>query len=491
MHSSTTWQPRSADSETAGETAPPLAVGLNGTVINTDTLHENIISIFRRDPIQGLRLLATVLKGKAHFKREVSRIWPLDPVLLPYNDELIAYLDEQKRNGRRIGLFTAAHQSTAQAVADHLGVFDVVCGSDGETNLAGSRKLEAIREAFGSAFSYAGGAEADRPVFCASRSVVLAGDVGRLRRLVPREVAVENAFPSRRWRPRVWAKALRLEHWAKNVLVFLAPILGLEITSPMVLMQSLLLFVLMGLLASATYLVNDATDLAADRQHPYKRRRPMAAGLIAVSDGLAVAAGLIAVSLALSLMLPLACTLALLLYLATTLAYSFALKRQPVVDVFVLAGLFTLRVIAGGGVIAGPISPWLLTFSMLFFLGLATVKRYAELERVVRTGGEAVVSRGYNSRDLPLLLAAGIGSGLSAIVIFTMYLINDHYPQTIYRHPEALWIMMPILLLWTLRVWHMAVHGRMNEDPVTFALRDRTSLILGLFVILALAVAWM
>ena len=189
-------------------------------------------------------------------------------------------------------------------------------------------------------------------------------------------------------------------------------------------------------------------------------------------------------------MLPLACIFALLVYLAVTLAYSFVLKRQPIVDVFVLAGLFTLRIVAGGCIISGSISPWLLTFSMLFFLGLAIVKRYAELERVVRTGGAGVVSRGYSSNDLPLLLAAGVGSGLGAIVIFTMYLINDHYPRAVYRIQKHCGAMMPIFLLWTLRVWHITVHGRMNEDPVIFALRDRTSLVLGALVIAVLAAAW-
>jgi 4-hydroxybenzoate polyprenyltransferase len=315
--------------------------------------------------------------------------------------------------------------------------------------------------------------------------------VGRLRRLVPQGTPLEASFPSSRWRPGVWVRALRLEHWVKNTLVFVAPVLGLQIAAPMVLGQSILLFLLMGLLASATYLVNDAVDLEADRQHPRKRLRPMAAGMITICNGLTVAAGLIVFSLTLSLVLPLACTVTLLVYLAVTLAYSFVLKRKPIVDVFVLAGLFTVRIVAGGWLISGLISPWLLTFSMMFFLGLAVVKRYAELERVVRTGGEGVTSRGYTSNDLPLLLATGVGSGLGAVVIFTMYLINDHYPRAIYKSPEALWVMMPVLLLWTLRTWHITVHGRMNEDPVVFALKDRASLFLGAFIIMTLITAWL
>ena len=147
--------------------------------------------------------------------------------------------------------------------------------------------------------------------------------------------------------------------------------------------------------------------------------------------------------------------------------------------VVVLGGLFALRIIAGGFLVPTFVSPWLLTFSMLFFLGLAVVKRYAELERVVRSGGSDVVSRGYSGKDLPLLLATGVASGIAATVIVAIYLITDQYPRGIYRHPEALWAMVPILLLCVLRVWHLTVHGCMNEDPVVFALKDRISLVLG------------
>lgn len=468
----------------------PLAVDLDGTLISADALHEGFLTALRAAPDRAGELLGTLREGKASFKRRVAAASPVDPSLLPYNRDLLAFLRDQKARGRRIGLFTAAHQSIAQAIADHLGLFDVVRGSDGETNLSGTRKLAAIREAFGSDFAYVGDHRVDRPIFEAARSVLLVGPVGRLLRFVPSGTAIEGTFPAPRFDPRVWAKALRLGHWAKNALVFVAPLLSLQILAPATLAQSLLLFVLMGLMASGTYLVNDAFDLAADRAHPVKRNRPLAAGLVSVRDALVVAAGLVVTSLALSLLLPLACMGALLAYFAVTHAYSFALKRQPIVDVFVLAGLFTLRILAGGAVIAGAVSPWLLTFSMLFFLGLATVKRYAELERVVREGGEGVVSRGYTAKDLPLLLAAGVGSSFGAIVVFMTYLINDQYPKAVYGTPDALWVMMPIVLLWTLRIWHLTVHGRMNEDPVDFALKDRTSLVLGLLAALTFAFAW-
>jgi 4-hydroxybenzoate polyprenyltransferase len=289
---------------------------------------------------------------------------------------------------------------------------------------------------------------------------------------------------------RLWAKALRLEHWAKNLLVFTAPVLSLGILTRDILAEALLLFVLMGLLASATYLVNDLVDLDADRHHPRKRHRPFAAREIPPRDGLVAAAALIVISLTGSWFLPIGCTAALGAYLVGTVSYTLALKRQPIIDVVALAGLFTLRVLAGGFLVPTFVSPWLLTFAMFFFLGLALVKRYAELERVVRFGASGIKSRGYTAKDLPLILSTGIVSGVSAIVIITVYLINEQYPREIYRRPEALWAVIPILLYWILRVWHLTLHGRMHEDPVTFALKDPGSAVLGGMLVLVLVAAW-
>jgi 4-hydroxybenzoate polyprenyltransferase len=285
----------------------------------------------------------------------------------------------------------------------------------------------------------------------------------------------------------VWLRALRMRHWVKNALVFVAPVLAFE--SAMSLVRATILFVLLGVLASATYLINDLLDLAADRAHPIKRFRPLASGALRARDATVVAAALIIGSLLLSLTLPFGCTVALLAYLAITLSYSLALKRLPMLDVMVLAGLFTLRVLAGSTIVSGPISSWLLTFSMLFFLGLAMIKRYAELDRVSRLADGEGKARGYTQQDLPILLAAGLASGISAIVIFVVYLINEQYPRAIYGYPGALWGIMPVLLAWTLRLWHLSVHGRMNEDPVVFALKDRFSLASGVVVLLILFVA--
>lgn len=468
----------------------PLAVDLDGTLVPIDTLHEGMFAALRSDRNGTFEAVKRITDGKAVVKRGIAERAGFDPALLPYNETLLNYLREQKERGRKIGLFTAADQSIADAVATYLGLFDVVRGSDGAVNLSGTRKLAVINEEFGERFAYAGDAPVDAPLFAAAAAVILVGPIRRLERFVRPGTVIEACFPVERAGVQTWARALRVSHWAKNALVFVAPALGLGLLDPAVVISAVILFVSLGLLASATYLLNDLLDLSADREHPQKRFRPIAAGQIPALDAVAVGIALGVAAFALAAALPLYALLAVAGYLVVTLAYSLLLKREPIIDVFVLASLFTLRVYAGSTLLPEPASPWLLTFSMLFFLGLAMVKRYAELDRVVRSGGEAVVSRGYTSKDLPLVVSAGIASGFGAIGIMMMYLMAEQYPSGVYARPELLWGLMPLILLWTLRIWHLAVHGRMSEDPVVFAMRDKFSLSLGLFALMILLFSW-
>jgi 4-hydroxybenzoate polyprenyltransferase len=468
---------------------PPLAVDLDGTLILADTSHEGLLSIFKAKPLDVTELAGSLRTGKAALKRKAAQGVSFDPVSLPYNQDVLSYLREQHRNGRRLGLFTSADQSIADAVAEHLDLFEVAVGSNGSANLSGVRRLAAIRECFGKSFAYAGNDARDRTIFREAHQVVLVGPVEKLRGYLPAGQVVEAVFPSRTALTH-WIRAVRPEHWTKNILIFVAPTLGFHLVTPTIALQTAILFAAMSLLASAMYLVNDLFDIASDRQHPVKRFRPFAAGSLTVRSGAFAAVGLAALAFLLGTLLPPAGLTVLTAYLGVTVLYNLGLKRQPIVDVVVLAGLFTLRVLAGSLLLPSPISPWLLSFSMLFFLGLAMVKRYAELDRVIQAGGSEVISRGYSARDLPLLLASGIAAGFSSVVLFTIYLINEQYPRDIYGNPGLLWAVMPVLLVFILRVWHLAVHGKMDEDPVTFAFKDRFSLMLGALMGLVLMAAW-
>jgi 4-hydroxybenzoate polyprenyltransferase len=284
-------------------------------------------------------------------------------------------------------------------------------------------------------------------------------------------------FPGTRPSMRTWIKAIRLHQWAKNGLIFVPAVLAHVISKPQVLLQGGLAFIAFGLCASSVYMVNDLFDLAADRQHPRKRHRPFAAGLISMRGGLAVALLLFTVATIIAAAVGSRFVAVLAGYYGLTWLYSLRLKRVPLLDVMMLAGLYTLRIIAGAAAMQIPLSFWLLAFSVFMFLSLGFVKRYAELEDTRKAGKLIGHARGYRESDLPLIMSLGTAAGYCAIVVMALY-INSSDSQSLYQHHKPLWLICPLMLFWISRVWIVASRGAMHDDPVVFALRDRVSLLI-------------
>lgn len=289
---------------------------------------------------------------------------------------------------------------------------------------------------------------------------------------------------------RRWIEALRLHQWAKNLLLFVPLLLAGpagDVASYLTVSLGLVVFCA---LASAGYVINDLVDLEADRQHRAKRQRPFAAGHLRIRHGVVAVLVLLAIAVACCIPLPARFQLMAAAYFGGTLMYSLGLKRVPMLDVLVLAGLFSVRILAGAVLLPLPVSPWLLTFSMFLFLSLALVKRYTELADAEAQGAATIASRGYRVEELVLLLVIGGASAIASTVIFVVYLINEQFPSGVYRAPHWLWLIFPVLLFWLLRIWRLAVCGRMHDDPVLFALRDPASLALGVLVLALLGLAW-
>jgi 4-hydroxybenzoate polyprenyltransferase len=439
-----------------------------------------------------------LMGGKASLKRHIAATVQLDVVHLPYNRELLQYLEQQKAAGRTIYLATAADGDTAQRVADHLGLFTGVLASDGNLNLAGKNKLAAFQSQFGDNFCYIGNALPDLTLLQHCQQPMVAnptrGLTAALRRarITPVRVFEERVSPLK-----AWPKAIRIHQWAKNVLIFL-PLLLAHTAARGLSAAALLAFLSFGLCASATYIVNDLLDLEADRQHPRKRRRPFASGDLSVIAGIIVVALFLAASLVLALLVPhaieaLSPQLALSrphyflwwlgIYLVTTLSYSLRLKRAVLVDVIVLSGLYTIRILAGSAATGVVVSAWLAGFSIFFFLSLAFVKRFAELESLRERGGATAGGRGYHVSDIEQLRSFGSASGYASVVVLTLYISNLDAAQ-LYHHTNRLWLLVPVLLLWISRLWLLASRGSLNEDPVVYAITDRRSLLLGVLVVL-------
>ena len=435
--------------------AIPLCVDLDGTLVKSDTLVDSALALARHHPAQLLKLPGWLLQGKAALKRHITSAVTLDVAHLPYNRELLQYLEQQRASDRPIYLATAADSALAHRVADHLGLFTGVLASDGTTNLAGTNKLAAFREKFGDQFSYIGNALPDASLLQGCQQPMVANPTAALRsalraaKVIPVRTFIEQASPIK-----AWSKALRLHQWAKNVLIFL-PLMLAHAWDRGLIAAACVAFLSFGLCASATYIVNDLLDLDADRQHPRKRRRPFASGDLSAITGVAVVFLFLIGAFLLALIVPRVVTTLsplhgllapykfvqwLLIYLFTTLAYSLRLKRAVLVDVIVLSGLYTIRILAGSAATGVEVSTWLGGFSIFFFLSLAFVKRFAELESLRERGGESVKGRGYHVADIEQLRSFGSASGYASVVVLTLYISNLSAAQ-LYHHTNRLWLL--------------------------------------------------
>jgi 4-hydroxybenzoate polyprenyltransferase/phosphoserine phosphatase len=465
----------------------PLCIDLDGTLIRSDMLIEAVFGLLKQNPFYAFFLPLWLAKGKAHLKQQIAERVDLDVTLLPYNERLLTYLREEKAAGRRLILATASNVHYAEQVALHLGFFDEVLASDAKTNLSGPRKGDRLVAAFGErGFDYAANEGVDLPIWAKAGGAILVDTSPPIARQVQAVTPVVQTFSSPRPDVKAYLKAIRLHQWLKNVLVFVPVVMAHEWGNTTLLLQAAIAFLAFGLCASSVYVLNDLLDLEADRQHPTKRRRPFAAGMLSLRQGLLLIPLLLGAAFALALLLPPLFLAVLAVYYAATLAYSLRLKSAVLIDVLVLAGLYTLRVIAGGAATGLGPSFWLLAFSMFLFLSLALVKRYSELLLVQAQEKEVAAGRGYRLVDLETLAQFGMASGYAAVLVLALY-INSTAVGALYRVPEALWLICPLFLYWISRVWLLARRNLMHQDPVLFAIEDRRSH--WLFVLMA-GIVW-
>lgn len=465
----------------------PLAVDLDGTVITTDLLWEALVRAFKVNPLVLFLVPIWLFGGKARLKQELAKRVTIDASLLPYRAEFIDFLRAEKSKGRRLVLATGSAKSFADAVAAHLGIFDQVMASEGAVNLTSSRKRDALVDAFGDGgFDYAGNSREDIKVFdAASNAIVVAPD-----RVAARYQAENGAslFSGHKQSIKTILKLLRVHQWAKNVLIAVPAVLANDLGRLATDFAIVLAFISFSLLASAIYIINDLFDLDADRRHKTKRNRPLAAGTVSISSGVVVAIALITVSAAVSLYLPPFFQLVLAGYAVLTTAYTAALKRMLLIDVLALAGLYTVRVIAGAAATQIEVSFWLLAFSVFFFLSLALVKRYVELDTTAETDKAKISGRGYRVTDRQVLAESGIAATFSSVLVLALYIDSDQV-KMLYERPYLIWLLCPIVLYLSLRIWVLARRGEMHEDPVVFILSDWRSQVMVLAGALLVAAA--
>jgi len=453
-------------------------VDLDGTLIRTDILWESVIQLWRKPMVAARALFALLAGGKAGFKNTVAENTEVDPALLPYRDEVLEFIRAQRASGRDVVLATATHHLVARRIADHLGLFSRVFATEGTTNLSARAKRDVLAACYGErGFDYIGDHEKDMQIFSTAREALLVNPSPSLARRAAAVGTVSQVFRDERVTPATFARAVRMHQWPKNILVAIPLLTAHLVYSPEAWVLTGVAFFAFCCVASATYLVNDLLDLQSDRMHAQKRHRPLASGHLAIPAAMAWSMGLGMFGLAIAIaFLPRAFVGYLGVYVALTLAYSFDLKRRLLIDALSLAILYTLRILAGGAALEVPVSEWLLMFSLFMFLSLAFLKRGIELQS--HKGGGKVSGRGYAPVDLETIRVIGISSGLMSVLVFAFY-INSPVVSQLYRSPQILWLMCPLLIYWIARIWFLAARGEVHHDPVVFALLDYRSLLAG------------
>lgn len=468
------------------DTEIALVVDLDGTLTRSDTLHEGLLALAGSNPMKLLRLPGWLREGRAGLKARVADEILVDPDSLPMNEAVLAVLQEARAAGRHTALVSAADHRQVTRVAEAVGLFDEAYGSAEGKNLKGTGKAAFLTEHFGAGkFDYIGDSKADLPVWSAARQAITVEAGPALRQAA--EAANSNARhispPESVWR--AMFKAMRPHQWSKNALLFL-PMLAAHDLSKLSLV--ILGFIAFCLTASAVYVINDLLDLSADRAHPRKRNRPFAAGTLSPATGLGMAAVLFCLAIITGLATGNPAFLGVLgIYVATTFLYSIWLKSRLIIDILMLASLYTVRIIAGGAAASVVISPWMLGFSMFLFLALAAVKRQAELTDQLASG-RASTRRAYQIDDLPIVRSIALSACQAAVLVLALY-ISSPDVQVLYTRPELLWMICPLLLYWSIRMVMKAHRGHMPDDPIVFAVTDGVCIAIAVLCLIVVLVA--
>jgi 4-hydroxybenzoate polyprenyltransferase len=469
-----------------------LCTDLDGTILLGDSFWESFLSLIGTHAWYIILVPFWLLRGKAALKHEIARRVTLNASTLPMRRELVEFLRAEKSKGRKVILATGSDVKIARGVAEVLGVFDAVLASDGETNLAGEKKRQAIQELVGKrGFDYVGNSWDDVPIWRVATSAIAVRPSPRLLTRLQKTATVSRVFEEREnYSTSLW-HSLRPQHWVKNLLVFVPIVMAHDVRDPTRMFDVLVCFLSFSVAASGVYLLNDLLDLEEDRHHPQKKYRAFASGKVPVSAGIVLVPILFGAGLVMAWLVSPLLAGVIALYVLGTTAYSTYAKRLPIVDVLFLAGLYLLRILAGGVSAKVPVSFWLLAFSMFLLLSLAFTKRHAELiaQKNSNEGSECRESkRGYRLQDLDLVRQFGVSSGYLSVLVLALY-VNGRQVTALYHHPQVIWLACPLLLFWISRTWFLANRGKLSEDPVVFAAHDPVSYLLGLCLILILLVA--
>ncbi|KGG00282.1 MULTISPECIES: UbiA family prenyltransferase [Prochlorococcus] len=461
-----------------------LSVDLDGTLIKTDMLFETFWSSFSNDLLIPLKAFFALFRGKSNLKKMLYDKSSLDIKSLPYNQEVIKYIYSHRSKGGKVALVTASTQKLAEAISKHLNLFDEVYGSTSIVNLEGFAKAKLQKKVFGEGnFDYIGNSSADLQSWEISNKAITFNAGKFLKRKC--EYLNNNTFhltdTSKRGILGPFLKEIRPYQWIKNILIFL-PMIAAQNFDKTIFFQALFGFIAFSSTASSVYILNDLLDIKSDRNHPQKCKRPFAAGDLSFSIGMTLGILILLIGLIFGYAVGFSFLTVLLTYYVITVFYSIYLKRKPLVDLFILAGLYTLRLLAGGVATNLNISFWLFSFSLFIFLSLAAIKRQSELIDMINRGKTIANNRGYKVSDLDFIRSIAISSGLMSALVLALY-VNSPKVLVLYSNPTLLWISCGLYLFWIIRVCFKSDRGEMEYDPIIFTFKDRVSNVIFVIII--------
>ena len=455
------------------ESSRPLVTDMDGTLLKTDTLWEGFFAALGEKPWILFLLPLWLVRGRLFFKQQLAGHSAAHAETYPVNQAVLEVLEAASRNGRELYLASAACRPVTEAVARRFGCFTAVFASEDGQNLKGSAKAELLRAHFGErGFDYIGDANADMPVWQAAGTAWVVAPAGshmvkKVQTINSDCKVIETASPG----AKDYYKALRIHQWIKNILIFVPMLLAHRFTLPD-LGNSFIAFLAFSCCSSAIYIVNDLCDLATDRQHRSKKKRPFAAVKIPLRTGVACFFLCLAAACFFSFFLPFKFLLSLVGYLVLTTSYTLCFKQRLFADVIVLACLYVMRLVAGATALDCSLSNWLLSFGVFIFLGLALLKRVGDLIQHESIGN--LPGRAYLIADKTMLEIMAACSGFSSIVVAGLY-VDSMQAIQLYSYPYLLWGVCFVLAYWFGRLCILVHRGEVGDDPVAFAVKDRAS----------------
>lgn len=459
----------------------PLVVDLDGTLIHTDLLFEALLLLFKKNPLFIFVCFFWIFRGRAYLKSKVFSKIQIPYELLPFNHQLLEFLHSEHSKGRKLVLATASPTFAAKEIQKIHSIFNEVYGTENELNLKGNNKRQLLNQIYGERnYDYIGNSESDLKIFASAYSSYLVNPTNALEKKARKISDLQNVWKTKKT---LWGilKSLRVYQWVKNLLVFVPLITSHTFNSLEQFSDALVGFIAFSLIASAGYIINDLFDLNADRGHPRKCKRPFASGEVSIPVAFIIFVVLLLLGFYAAITIGHHFYTILVVYLTTSVSYSFYLKKIALYDVFILALLYSVRIFAGAVAINVELSFWLIAFSTFIFLSLAFIKRYSELIQISNEQNLSKRGRQYFKGDLTLLQTMGVASGFLSVVVFSLY-INSSEVVKLYSQPKLLWAISLVFLFWTSRIWLLTIRGEVDEDPIVFAIKDKTSYFTFLFI---------